>query len=114
MLRCAAPSSAWPRRRRAQLALAAAGSEPREADLIGGGGRSPLWSQRLADVLGITLHKIADSKVGCAIGAARLARMAAGDELSCARKPRRQRTFEPRPGEVARHAERQAQWRRLY
>jgi xylulokinase len=100
--------------RDAQLALAGAGSSPREADLIGGGARSPLWSQRLADVLGITLHQIADSEVGGAIGAARLGRMAAGDDLSCARKPRRLRTFEPRPGEIARHAERHAQWRHLY
>ena len=100
--------------RDAQLALADAGSDPREADLIGGGARSPFWSQRLADTLGITLHKIADSEVGCAIGAARLGRMAAGDDLSCARKPRRLRTFEPRAAEVARHAQRHAQWQRLY
>jgi xylulokinase len=100
--------------RDAQLALASAGSEPREADLIGGGARSPLWAQRLADVLGITLHRVADSEVGCAIGAARLGRMAAGDDPSCARKPRRLRSFEPRPDEVARQADRRAQWQRLY
>jgi xylulokinase len=100
--------------REAQLALVGAGSEPREADLIGGGARSSLWSQRLADMLGVTLHQITESEVGCAIGAARLGRMAAGDDLSCARRPRRLRSFEPSRDEAARHAERHAQWSRLY
>jgi len=100
--------------RDAQQALAEAGSAPREADLIGGGARSPLWSQWLADVLGLTLHQIADSDFGAALGAARLGRLAAGDDLSCARRPRRLRSFEPRRDRAARHAERHLAWRRLY
>ena len=100
--------------RDAQQALADAGSSPREADLIGGGARSPLWSQWLADVLGITLHQVADSDVGAALGAARLGRLAAGDDLRCAKKPRRLRSFEPRADRAARHAERHREWRRLY
>ncbi len=100
--------------RDAQQALAGAGSAPQEADLIGGGARSPLWSQWLADTLGLTLHQVADSDYGSALGAARLGRLAAGDDLSCAGKPRRLRSFEPRPGRVARHAERHIEWRRLY
>ncbi len=100
--------------RDARLALAEAGSAPREADLIGGGARSPLWSQWLADALDMTLHQVAESDHGCALGAARLGRMAAGDDPSCARKPRRLRSFEPRPGRAALHAERHLAWRRLY
>ena len=95
-------------------ALAAAGSAPREADLIGGGARSPLWSQWLANALGMPLHQLADSEHGAALGAARLGRLAAGDDLRCARKPRRLRSFEPRPDRAARHAERHREWRRLY
>jgi len=98
----------------AQEALAGAGSSPREADLIGGGARSPLWSQWLADALGMTLHQVADSDHGCALGAARLGRLAAGDDLGCAGKPRRLRSFEPRPDRAARYAERRLEWRRLY
>ena len=100
--------------RDAQQALAAAGSTPREADLIGGGARSPLWSQWLADTLDLTLHQVADSDFGCALGAARLGRLAAGDDLSCAGKARRLRSFEPRRERAARHAERHLEWRRLY
>ena len=98
----------------AQQALAAAGSSPREADLIGGGARSPLWSQWLADTLGMTLHQVADGDHGCALGAARLGRLAAGDDLRCARKARRLRSFEPRPDRATRLAERHLEWRRLY
>ena len=100
--------------RDAQEALAEAGSSPREADLIGGGARSPLWSQWLADALGITLHQVADSDHGAALGAARLGRLAAGDDLRCARKPRRLRSYQPRPDRTARHDERHREWRRLY
>jgi len=100
--------------RDAQEALAGAGTTLREAALIGGGARSPLWSQIIADVLGITLHQVAESDIGCALGAARLARMAAGDGLSVARAATRLRTFEPRAAASAKHAERHRHWQRLY
>jgi xylulokinase len=86
----------------------------KEAALIGGGARSPLWAQILADVLGIPLHQVAESDIGCALGAARLARMAAGDGIEVARPARRLRSFEPRPDQVALHRERHAHWQRLY
>ncbi|MBV8504120.1 MAG: xylulokinase [Paucibacter sp.] len=100
--------------RDAQQALASAGTVLKEADIIGGGARSPLWCQIMADVLGITLHQVAESDIGCALGAARLARMAAGEPLSAQKKPQRLRSYVPRPARVAQHAERHAHWRKLY
>lgn len=100
--------------RDAQQVLAAGGTALAEADLIGGGARSPLWSQVLADVLAIPLHQVAESDIGCALGAARLARMAAGDGPEVAKKATRLASFTPRPEAAARQAERHARWRRLY
>ena len=100
--------------RDAQQALAAAGTQLSQADLLGGGARSPLWAQLLADVLGMTLHQVADAEVGCALGAARLARMAAGADLSIATRPRRLGSYEPNLDAAAFHDERHAQWQRLY
>ena len=100
--------------RDAQEALAGAGTTLHEAALIGGGARSPLWAQIIADVLGITLHQVAESDIGCALGAARLARMAAGEGISVARPATRLRSFEPRAAESAKHAERHRHWQQLY
>jgi len=100
--------------RDAQQALADSGTVLAEAALIGGGARSPLWAQILADVLGIPLHQVAESDIGCALGAARLARMAAGDGLSVARPATRLRSFEPRPAMATLHAQRHVHWQRLY
>jgi xylulokinase len=100
--------------RDARDSLAAAGTVLAEADLIGGGARSALWAQRLADILDLPLHQVAHSELGGALGAARLARMAAGEGLGVARKPERLRSFEPDPAEASRHAARHAQWRSLY
>jgi len=98
----------------AQQALADSGTVLHDAALIGGGARSPLWAQILADVLAIPLHQVAESDIGCALGAARLARMAAGADLSIARPATRLRSFEPRPAQVALHAERHRRWQGLY
>jgi xylulokinase len=98
----------------AQQSLAGAGTVLNEAALIGGGARSPLWSQILADVLGMPLHQVAESEIGCALGAARLARMAAGDSIGVAPPAHRLHTYEPRPAQVAMHRERHAHWQRLY
>lgn len=100
--------------RDAQLALADSGTVLKDAALIGGGARSPLWAQIIADVLGIALHQVAESDIGCALGAARLARMAAGESIAVARAATRLRSFEPRPAQVALHHERHARWQRLY
>ena len=95
-------------------ALADAGTALHEAALIGGGSRSAHWAQTLADQLGITLHQVAESEHGAAAGAARLARMAAGEGIEVARPARRLHSFEPVPAAAARHAERHLRWQRLY
>jgi xylulokinase len=98
-----------------QAALADAGTTLTEASVIGGGGRSAHWVQTLADVLAIPLHQVAESEHGGALGAARLARMAAGGGgLEVARAPRRLRSFEPRPEAVRRHADHHPRWQRLH
>ena len=89
------------------------GTQLREADLLGGGARSTRWSQILADVLGMPLHQIEGGEHGCALGAARLARTAAGGEASYA-KPQRLRSFEPNPQRVAFYNQAHARWRGLY
>jgi xylulokinase len=100
--------------RDAQQALASAGTHLREADLIGGGARSPLWAQVMADVLDLPLHQVAESEIGCALGAARLARLAAGTPLASLRRPARVRTFAPRRERAALYAERHRRWQTLY
>jgi xylulokinase len=100
--------------RDAQQALASAGTVLAEADLIGGGARSPLWAQVMADVLNMPLHQVAESEIGCALGAARLARLAAGEPLSSLNRASRVRTFEPGPDRAALHAQRHRRWQLLY
>jgi xylulokinase len=97
-----------------QEALASAGTRLAQADVIGGGARSPLWAQWLADALDMTLHQVAAGDFGCALGAARLARIAAGDDVACARRPRRVRSFVARPDRAARHAGRHVAWQRFH
>ena len=100
--------------RDAQEALASAGTRLAEADLIGGGARSPLWAQVMADVLGIPLHQVAESEIGCALGAARLARLAAGASRTSLTRPARVRTYMPRAERAALHAARHRRWQALY
>ena len=105
--------------RDAQQALAGAGTRIAEADLLGGGARSPHWCQLMADVLNIPLHAVMQSEIGCAVGAARLAAIAlrGGEHASVseiATRPVRLATYEPRADRVAHHAARYAQWQQLY
>jgi xylulokinase len=100
--------------RDAQEALASAGTVLEQADLIGGGARSTLWAQVMADVLDLPLHQVAESEIGCALGAARLARLATGAPLSSLARPARVRTFEPRAARAKVHAERHRRWQKLY
>jgi xylulokinase len=101
--------------RDARDALAAAGTPLAEADLIGGGARSALWCQLMADVLGMPLHTLASSEIGCAMGAARLAFLAAtGSDAAALGKPPRLHSHEPRAAEADHHTERFETWRLLY
>jgi len=100
--------------RDAQQALASAGTRLAEADIIGGGARSPLWAQLMADVLDLPLHQVAESEIGCALGAARLGRLAAGAPITSLSRPARARTFMPRAERAALHAMRYRRWQALY
>jgi xylulokinase len=97
-------------------ALAASGTHIAEADVIGGGSRSPVLIGILASVLGITLHRLADGEHGGAFGAARLARLAATgeDPASVCTPPRRIEAFAPDPDLAGAYAKRLVQYRALY
>ena len=100
--------------RDARDALVAAGTLVTEADLIGSGSHSAYWADVLANVLGMTLHLVDGSEHGCALGAARLARMAAEGGSVQAAKPKRLRSFEPRAALSRQYDEAFDSWRGLY
>ena len=97
-------------------ALAAAGTQLEQADVIGGGSRSRTWIAILASVLGVPLNRIEDGETGGAFGAARLARMAATGEspTDICRPPRRIETIAPDPALQRAYAEKHALYRALY
>ncbi len=99
----------------ARDALARAGSTIKGLAVIGGGARSDLLLQTIADALGTTLKRYEDAESGPAFGAARLAMVAAGasklDEIAA--KPAVDRVFSPNRN-VTRHAARLEQYRALY
>lgn len=99
-----------------QDALLAGGARIDEVALVGGGSRSALWAQILADTLGRPLVRHRDAEVGAALGAARLARLARGRESIaevCIAPPLLDR-FEPDPGRHAALAGRLRKFRQLY
>ena len=87
-----------------------------EVDLVGGGSRSALWAQIIADVLGIPVHRVEEGEVGAALGAARLGRLAASREepAKVCTRPRRLASFVPRGSTMAAYDEAYRQWRKLY
>lgn len=66
------------------LALQAAGGSMRGAALVGGGSRSRYWARLLASVLDLPLSLHSGGEVGAALGAARLALLAANPQLGVA------------------------------
>jgi xylulokinase len=58
-------------------ALRQAGGQAQQLQLVGGGSKSPLWAQLLADILNIRIATYKVSSVGAALGAARLGQLAA-------------------------------------
>ena len=69
-------------------ALQAAGTEVSRLSLVGGGARSRHWAQLIADALGVETVLHVGSEAGGALGAARLAWLAAGgDETTVCAKP---------------------------
>jgi xylulokinase len=99
-----------------QDALLAGGASIERVSLVGGGSRSTLWAQILADTLGRALERHQGSEIGAALGAARLARLARGGESVadvCVAPPLLDR-FEP---DAARHEDlshRLTRFRQLY
>jgi xylulokinase len=83
---------------------------------IGGGASSPLWCQTMADVLGVTVHQVADPVVANARGAALLAAIGIG-ELAWADVPDRvavAATFTPDPSLRAVHDRQYAAFRDIH
>ena len=97
-------------------ALRAAGTVFADPLVVGGGARSDLMLQTLADVLGTPVHRGAGAETGPALGAARLAMVAAGagrlDEV--ATPPAIARSFEPDEKAAGYHAGRLAMFRSYY
>ncbi|HVO21613.1 MAG TPA: xylulokinase [Anaeromyxobacter sp.] len=93
-------------------------ARPEELDfvgLVGGGARSPLWSGIIATVLARPLAIVEDADLVAALGAARLAMIAAGAALrDVAALPRVARTSEPEPRHLADYEERYAAFQALY
>ena len=96
-------------------ALRAAGTSVRTLSLVGGGARSPLWAQLIADLLEVTLETHEGGETGAALGAARLARLACGasEAEACARPPA-SRSFTPSAGGRAPLLGRVERFRELY
>jgi xylulokinase len=100
----------------AEQALVEGGAEIGEVSVIGGGSRSGLWGRILAAVLGRPLSFRAGGDVGPALGAARLARLAATGERAadvCRPRPVALRV-EPDPALAAHYRAPLARWRDLY
>jgi xylulokinase len=89
-------------------AMRRAGSNISEVQLVGGGSRSTLWAQLLADVLQVRVLIGEASSVGGALGAARLAALGLG-EISAARiadicrAPTTLHRLEPKPTNTLEH-----------
>lgn len=82
----------------------------------GGGSRSPLWCQVLADVTGRTLHRAADPDTAVAGAAVLAAAAVTGRDpwRAAAELARHDRVFEPGPAATGRHDERFALYRETY
>ena len=99
--------------RDARDALASAGTRLASADLIGGGARSDLWCDVLANMLGVPLRRVDGAAHGPALGGARLAQAALTGRTDFPR-PTSGRVFEPRPALVHRYDDAHARWADLY
>lgn len=97
-------------------ALLSTGTELASTLAVGGGTRSPIWMQFLANVLDQPIHLPKDGDLGAAFGAARLGMMEAEkarvDQVCLV--PEVSKTFEPEPAMVAHYSERFAFCKSLY
>jgi xylulokinase len=99
-----------------QRVLHDAGTDFASALAVGGGARSDTWLAIIASVLDRPLEIAADSDVGAALGAARLAICAAegADPADVCTAPEILRVIEPDPALVPRYREGYARYRALY
>ncbi len=99
-----------------QRVLKDAGTDFEQALAVGGGARSETWLRIIASVLDRPLAIAADSDVGAALGAARLAICAAEgeDPMEVCAAPEILRTIEPDPKLVPLYREGYARYRALY
>ncbi|MDQ2823166.1 MAG: xylulokinase [Pseudomonadota bacterium] len=99
------------------LALQAAGATIRVAALVGGGSQSAYWARLLASALDLPLTLNDGAQVGAALGAARLALLAAEPQMTvaqvCGAPPVRE-TVAPDPAWQAPLLARHARFRQLY
>jgi len=100
-------------------AMVRAGTRIDAMQLVGGGSRSLLWAQLLANVLESTIQIGQESSVGAALGAARLAQLCVTNpsdtqiETIC-KKPVIQHEFQPQIDEVRLLEKRQQLYRFTY
>lgn len=99
-----------------QRVLADAGTDFASALAVGGGARSETWLRIIASVLDRPLEIAADSDVGAALGAARLAICATegADPAEVCAAPEILRTIAPEPALVTQYREGYARYRTLY
>lgn len=99
-----------------QRVLAAAGTDFADALAVGGGSRSEAWLRIIASVLDRPLRLAADSDIGAALGAARLAFCAAegADPAQVCAAPPTVKVVEPEPGLVEAYREGYGRYRALY
>jgi xylulokinase len=96
-------------------ALASAGTRAGTLSLVGGGSRSALWAQLIADVLQTPLRIHAGGEAGAALGAARLGHLACGgDEKAVCTRPPVASEHAPSRDAPARFQGRLARFRTLY
>lgn len=99
-----------------QRVLAAAGTDFADALAVGGGSRSETWLRIIASVLDRPLRLAADSDIGAALGAARLALCAAegADPAQVCAAPPTVKVVEPDPALVEAYRDGYARYRALY
>jgi xylulokinase len=100
----------------ARDALAAGGTRIAAAGIVGGGARSAFWTRLIASVLGVPLSVYAGGARGPAFGAARLARLALGqdDPAAVLPAPPVQRVIAPDAALADAYVPRIEAFRRLY
>lgn len=96
-------------------AMGGDGSAPKPLALVGGGSRSNTWAQLISSGLGVELQRPLDATHAAAVGAARLAWLAAGGSESqvCVALPMRD-TFRPDASQALQMAPRYQRFKALY